>query len=170
MPEHLSYTQELRVIGQNLDVFGIDGFDLARLGAVYAVESAQLTRKVSAEKGFLSKITQKILGREEPDEEIPTVLHFTAADISSTDTQRRLKRKPSDNPTDRRDLSFVLRVVGDFLDRKNAQQFTISYSKDSIRLYYDQKQEQFTPQTLYDYGIHMYLKRSSRDRPTEVRR
>jgi hypothetical protein len=93
MPEHLSYAQALRVLGQNLDLFGIDGFHLARLGADYVVEPTERTTKFSAEKSFLSKITQKILGHKEANEQIPITLHFTAADVSSADTQQRFNRK-----------------------------------------------------------------------------
>jgi len=57
--------------------------------------------------------------------------------------------------SDRRDLSFVLRVLGDYLDRKIPGQFTISWSKNSIMISYDQIQESFTPENLYDFGIHM---------------
>ncbi len=84
---------------------------------------------------------------------------------SQSYTERRLKRKISSS-SDRRDLSFVLRVLGDYLDRKTPGQFTISWSQNSIMISYDQIREIFTPENLYDFGIHMYLRRSTRDRAT----
>jgi hypothetical protein len=84
------------------------------------------------------------------------------AEILRADTERRLQRKMS-SPSDRRDISFVLRVLGDYLDRKRVDQFTIFWSKDSATIGYEQKQESFTSQNLYDFGIRMYLRRSTRD-------
>jgi hypothetical protein len=163
MAESLSYAQSLRVIGQDLDALGVDFFELAKWGDDYIVwpGHAEFTSKLSAEKGFLSKITQKILGHEDSAREIPNRLYFTPADIIWADRQRRLKRKTG-SPSDLRDLSFVLRVLGDYLDRQKVGQFTISWSQDSIIISYDQKQERFTSQNLYDLGIGMYLRRSTR--------
>ncbi len=163
MAESLSYGQSLRVV-QDLDALGVDFFELAKWGDDYIVwpGHAEFTRKLSAEKRFLSKITQKILGHEDSAREIPNRLYFTPSQILWADTQRRLKRKISGNPSDLRDLSFVLRVLGDYLDRKNPGQFTISWSKDSIMISYDQKQESFTAENIYDFGIGMYLRRSTR--------
>jgi hypothetical protein len=164
MVESLSYAQSLRVVGQDLDALGVDSFELAKWSDDYIVwpEHAEFTRKLSAEKGFLSRITRKILAHEESAREIPNRLYFTPADIIWADSQRRFKRKISGSPSDLRDLSFVLRVLGDYLDRQKAGQFTISWSKHSIMISYDHKQERFTSQNLYDFGIGMYLRRSTR--------
>jgi hypothetical protein len=163
MAESLSYAQSLRVVGQDLDALGVDSFELAKWGDDYIVWLAEFTRKPSAEKGFLSKITQKILEHDDSHKEIPNRLYFTPAQIVWSDVQRRLKRQ-SDSPSDRRDLSFVLRVLGDYLDRKNPGQFTISCFSNSITISYDDKQESVTSENLYDFGIHMYLRRSTRRR------
>jgi hypothetical protein len=167
MAEPLSYAQSLRVIGQDLDAFGVDGFELEKWANDYIVwpKKSEFTRTLSAEEGLLSKIIRKILGHDDPEKEIPTRLYFRPADLVWADIQRELNRKASTGPSDRRDLSFVLRVLGDYLDRKNARQFTISWSRTSITIRYDQKEETFTPDNLYDLGIHMYLKRSTRARP-----
>jgi hypothetical protein len=167
MAEPLSYAQSLRVIGQDLDAFGVDGFELEKWPDGYIVwpKDFEFIRKPSAEKGFFAKIIRKFLGQEDPQKEIPNRLYFTPADLVWADIQRELNRKAAAGPSDRRDLSFVLRVLGDYLDRKNAGQFTISRSKNSITVKYDQKQETFTSENLYDLGIHMYLKRSTRARP-----
>jgi hypothetical protein len=164
--EPVSYAQSLRVVGQDLEALGVDSFELAKWGDDYIVwpKRTEVPRKLSADKGFLSKVRQKILGHDDSDKEIPTRLYFTPAEIAWADTQRRAERK-IDSPSDRRDLSFVLRVLGDYLDRKNAGQFSISWSKNSLVISYDQKQESFTSENLYDLGIRMYLRRSTRGRP-----
>jgi hypothetical protein len=164
----LSNAQFLRVIGQDPDALGADFFELAKWSDDYIVwlEHSEFASKLSSEKGFLSKITQKILGQDDSDTEIPNRINFTPSDIIWADTQRQLKRKKSGSPSDLRDLSFVLRVLGDYLDRQKASQFTISYWPNSIMISYDQKQERFTSENLYDFGIHMYLRRSTRDSAT----
>ncbi|HYT57311.1 MAG TPA: hypothetical protein VEQ38_21615 [Verrucomicrobiae bacterium] len=61
MAESLSYAQSLRVVGQDLDALGVDFFELAKWGDDYIVwpGHAEFMRKPSAEKGFLSKITER---------------------------------------------------------------------------------------------------------------
>lgn len=168
MAERLSCAQSLRVVGQDLDALGVDSFQLAKWGDDYIVwpERTEFTRKLSLEKGFLSKITQKILGEDDLDKELPNRLYFTSTEIVSADTQRRLNRKISDSPSDRRDLSFVLRVLGNYLDRKSAADFAIRWSKHSAMVSYGQNEEYFTAENLYDLGISMYLKRRDRERNT----
>jgi hypothetical protein len=168
MAEPLSNAQSLRVVGQALDALGVDSFHLAKRGDDYIVwpDRTEFTRKRSVEKGFLSKITQKILGEDDSDKELPNRLYFTPSEIVSADTQRRLKRKISDSPSDRRDLSFVLRVLGSYLDRKRAADFAIRWSKHSVMVSYGQNEEYFTAENLYDLGISMYLKRRDSDRKT----
>jgi hypothetical protein len=161
MAEPLSYAQSLRIVGQDLDALGVDAFHLAKRGDDYIVwpERTEFTRKRPVEKGLLSKITHKILGEDDSAKELPNRLCFTASEIVSADTQRRFKRKISDSPSDRRDLSFVLRVLGNYLDRKRAADFAIRWSKHSAMVSYGQYEEYFTAENLYDLGISMYLKR-----------
>jgi hypothetical protein len=161
MAEPLSYAQSLRVVGQVLDTLGVESFHLEKRVDDYIVrpERTEVTRKRPVEKGFLSRITQKILAEDDSDKELPSRLYFTPSEIVSADTQRRLNRKISDSPSDRRDLSFVLRVLGNYLDRKRAADFGIRWSKHSAMVSYGQHEEYFTAENLYDLGISMYLKR-----------
>jgi hypothetical protein len=158
----LSYAQALRVIGQNLVPLGIKSFELAKRGDDYIVwmEHDDFARDLSAKKTFFEKITHKVLGRADPARETLNRMYFSNVDIFTADIERRSKRTTS-SPKDLRDLSFVLRVLGDYLDRKAAREFTISWSMDSIKVRYDQKEESFTLENLYDFGIRMYLKRSN---------
>ena len=158
MTENLSYAQCLRVVGQDLDSLGIDSFELAKWGDDYIVWPK---RTEPSNRGLLSKITEVILGEEDAPREIPNRLYFTSPEILSADVERRSRRKAG-GPSDRRDISFVLRVLGDYLDRKRIAQFTVSWSRDSTTISYDQKQEIFTSQNIYDFGIRMYLRRSDR--------
>ena len=104
------------------------------------------------------------LTHEDSEREIQNRIYFSHVEIFNSDMEHQSKRNISDSPSDLRDLSFVLRVLGGYLDRKAAREFTISWSMNSIKLRYDQKEENFTLENLYDLGISMYLKRSDRRR------
>jgi len=161
----LSHAQALRVIGQNLIPLGIDSFELAKWGDDYIVwEHGGAARDLSAKQTFFKKITRKIVGHADSEREILNRIYFSHVEIFNSDMEHQSKRSISDSPSDLRDLSFVLRVLGGYLDRKAAREFTISWSTNSIKLRYDQKEENFTLQNLYDFGISMYLKRTDRRR------
>jgi hypothetical protein len=163
----LSYAQALRVIGQDLEPLGISSFELAKLGNDYVVWMKQggFMRDRSAKRmTFFENITQKILGRVDSERKVLDPMHFSSSDIFSANLERASKRRTAHSPKDRRDLSFVLRVLGDYLDRKAPGDFTISLSMDTIKIRYDHKEDSFTLQNLYDFGINMYLKRSNRHR------
>ena len=64
-------------------------------------------------------------------------------------------------------LSQVLRVIGDYLDRKEVRAFTVSMSTHSVCVWYAtsggyQYTVSFTVANLYDRAVNMYLQRSSR--------
>lgn len=160
----LSYSQALRVIGQNLMPLGADGFELVKSGDDYVVRmrQAESAGAVSAKKTFFDKIIEKIVvGNADADKKTPERIAFSSMDILTSDIEQQAKRRTG-SPMDVRDLSFVLRVLGNYLDRKAAREFTISLDPDSIKVRYDQKEERFTSQDLYDLGIRMYLRRSGR--------
>jgi len=159
----LSYSQALRVIGQKLVPLGTDWFELVKWGDDYVVwmMHAKFSRALSAKKTFFNKFIEKILGKANLDRKTPERIYFDSMDILRSDIEQQAKRRTG-SPTDSRDLSFVLRVLGNYLDRKAAREFTISVNPDSIWVRYDQKEQSFTLQDLYDLGIQMYLRRSSR--------
>jgi len=166
MANLVSYAQALRVIGQNLGRLGINAFELAKSGDDYVVwiKHGESARHRSATKTFFNKISQNILRHADSDRQTSDPMHFSNLEIFIADIEQQSKRRP-DSQSDVRDLSFVLRVLGDYLDRQSAREFTISWSMDSIKVRYDQREESFTFQSLYDLGIHMYLKRSNRRSP-----
>ena len=153
----LSNAQALRVIGQNLGVLSVDSFELMKFGDEYIVSSADFGR--GQQRGFLSKITRRFSRHH--DLTIPNPIRFTSSDILQIDTLRRLQREPR-GPVDRRDLSFTLRVLGDYLDGKGASQFAIQWSHNSVKIVYADGEDTFSHENLYDFGIKMYLRRSRR--------
>jgi hypothetical protein len=60
----------------------------------------------------------------------------------------------------------MLRVLGDFVDRKAPEEFTILWSRHAVKLSYGAVEQNFSAHNIYDLGMVMYLKRSS-TRPDE---
>ena len=157
----LSYAQSLRVIGQDLAGLGIRTFELGKFGDEYVVEVERgAPRDKQREKGLLERISDKFNSVEETANVNP--LRFSRAKILGADLLRQAQRTDAGAVPDTGNLSVKLRVLGDFLDKKAAVEFGISYSGESVRVGYDRKVEHFTTQNLYDLGVRMYLRRSNR--------
>jgi hypothetical protein len=159
----LSHSQALRVIGQNLVSISCDSFDLITAGDDYVVTRHDFDppRSVPSSKTFLNQWLTKTFRRPKAEQTASTRLHFTRSEILISNFQRQAERRIG-NPTDVRDLSFVLRVLGDYLDKKSAREFSISWSPHLITVQYNGKEDLFTRDNVYDFVISMYLKRSSR--------
>jgi len=163
-PPTLSYAQSLRVIGQALEALSIDTFELEKRGEEYIVrvERSESAGKLSWEESFLKSIAEKIWGSGDSAKEIANPVRFAGSDVDRLEAEGRSKRgKPNAMP-DTNKLSLSLRVLGDYLDRKQARDFAVSWSTHLVTVSYDHKQESFTLENLYDRGVNMYLRRSNR--------
>ncbi|MGH7830529.1 MAG: hypothetical protein ACREP8_10170 [Candidatus Binatia bacterium] len=162
--EGLSNAQSLRVIGQDLAALGVDAFNLGRRGDEYTVwiEGREPNNVLTREKRFARKIIRMILGDDNSAREVPKSMRFASSQILWTDIARRFNRKPSRELTDLNELSLLLRVVGDFLDKNQADDFIIFWSKNWVKVVFGNRQENFTLLNLYDIGTGMYLKRANR--------
>ena len=158
--ETLSYSQSLRVIGQRLHGAGINSFELNKSGDEYIVrlDPGAFVRNVSREKRLSKCISEKILS--DSLRAVPITFKFTISELLYSDDEEGLRRRKTGMP-DINNLSLVLRVLGDYLDRKAAGDFAISWSMDSVKVCYGQQEQRFTAHNLYDFGIVMYLKRSN---------
>jgi len=165
--EPLSNAQSLRVIGQQLAGLGINTFELDKRGDEYTV---RIDRSESAgksqEKTFPKSIFEKTPRASDTAREIPNPLSFSTSQIIWSDTENRLRRGQMNAMPDANDLSTLLRVLGDYLDRKGAGDFAISCDIGVVTVSYDQRKESFRIENLYDLGVHMYLRRSNREHAT----
>ena len=157
-PAELSNAQCLRVIGQCLEAQPVSAFRLTTFANSYIVSSADFARQPEP-PGLLPRIRRRLFKRGDP---MPSdYLIFARPEILRMDEERRRERQPG-TPMDRRDLSWVLRVLGDYFDRKRVAEFAIEWSQGSIVVRYDGRQESFTHENLYNFGVHMYLRRAER--------
>jgi hypothetical protein len=164
----LSNAQSLRVIGQELAALGVDAFNLARRDDDYSVWIANSkSAKVSTEEKTLTKEIIRMISGEDysAPPEIPSAIHFAGLQILWRDVARQLNRKPSQEVADLNELSLLLRALGDFLDKNRADDFVIFWSKNSVKVVFGDREEDFNLLNLYNMGTRMYLKRSSRRSP-----
>ena len=159
----LSYAQSLRVIGQDLQGIVTASFELDKSGDQFVVrmssdEPATTSRKIT----FLDRIVGRTHGSVTSARQIANPLQFNRSRILWLDVEKRLKRSEPNAMPDSRNLSLTLRVVGDYLDRKAVGDFAVLWSTNLVKVSYGKKVESFTREELYDLGVRMYLRRSSR--------
>lgn len=156
----LSHSQALRVIGQRLANLGINVFELKKTGDLYAVHVDPSSDAGQLPNGRIA--THHIGQTIHPGcrTEFPVILEFTPAELRWGDDQNRLQRiRPAAFPVVG-NLSLMLRVLGDFIDRKAPDEFTISWSRHSVKVRDGNVEHSFSAHNIYDLGIVMYLKRS----------
>ena len=162
--QHSLYSQSLRVIGQSLDVVRPGGFQLTREGDSFVVRTNP--HGSTDESGFAKSIIKKLWGSSHSSER-DSSLRYDLEAISRLETQERGKRGKSASMADTQTISQVLRVVGDYLDHKQPQAFTVDWTPNSVSISYEatngrSDQETFSIADLYDLAVYMYLNRASR--------
>jgi len=170
-PTSFSYAQSLRAIGESLELQGISSFDLEKQDENFRLRV--IAAEPAREGSFLKRIAQILRrshnsDREPSDPAAPTQsLCYTPSDISGLINEQQSQHRGVNVMADTHKLPQVLRVVGDYLDRKEASAFTVSMSGDSLSVAYEtgsghQINESFTTENLYDRAVNMYLRRSKR--------
>ena len=162
----LSYAQSLRTIGVSLEVLGISSFNLEKYGEDYIVRvtASEPTRG----KSFGKRIAGILLRWSHNSDKKPSdLLTYTLSDILRLNSEQRLQYSKANVMPDTHKLAQVLRVIGDHLDRRETCAFTISMSSDAVSVGYEtsgghQTLDSFTVENLYDFAVHMYLRRSKR--------
>jgi hypothetical protein len=156
----ISFSQSLRVIGQELESLGVDAFELGKLDDEYVVQmDGNGTAGKLSNNTLLKRISEKFHG---VDSQIPSRLRFSTEQIIRSDIERAVRRAETSGIPNSGSLPLILRVLGNFLDERGADNFTILCSSDGVKVNYDRKLECFTTDNLYDLGVRMYLRRSGR--------
>lgn len=161
----LTNAQSLRVIGQQLAGLGFNSFEVEKTGDDYVLRGnrGEVIGK-SRTDAFPNSVSQGSRGSAESTVQNPNPIHLRSAQILQTDNENRSQRHQPTAMPDPYKLSTLLRVLGDYLDRKGADQFAIEFDSAALTVKYDQKSENLRIDTLYDLGVHMYLRRSNRRR------
>jgi hypothetical protein len=154
-----------------------EAFDLESEGSDYIIriKGNEPSVESSRQRDFLKNIVEEVWGPLPPDLEVfhsPTpaqLLRYTPSDIERLETEERSKRGNPNAMPDAQRISQVLRVIGDYLNQKHARVFAISWVSNSVSVTYEttegrREREKFTVATLYERAVHMYSRRSSRDK------
>ena len=162
--EHSSYAQALRVIGQALETLRINAFTLQKDDDNYVVRNWETSflKSVADEVWKTGDFEQLSL----PQEKSENILIYTNWDAERLEIEGRSKRGSTESP-DTHTVSSGLRLVGDYLDKKSAVTFDISWSTKLVKVKFlaasgGPKETSFTMQNLKDLAVVMYLRRSKR--------
>ena len=165
----MSHAKSLRVIGQFLDIASVPSFELEkeRHAQDYLLRSDSLTktrewilRHARDENGFIEES-----GRPVADDGL---LRFTRIDISRLESQGQRKRRAHSSAQTQasKNLSQLLRSLGDHLDRIKASAFRVTWTPDSVSVDYQKADglsdsRQFSPERLRQLDLHTRFRRSS---------
>jgi hypothetical protein len=161
--ERLSNAGSLRVIGQHLTGLGASSFEVGKRGEEFIV---RMSTDKSGERTFLKSLFKTNQRSLDAATQTPNPIRFSTSQIIQSDTDNRLNRLLPTAMPDANNLSTMLRVLGDYLDRKASGDFDISCDTELVTVNYNEKIENFRVEGLYDLGVHMYLRRSNRCRAT----
>jgi hypothetical protein len=142
-----SYSEILRVIGQDLEIRGIKAFDIRNEGEMVLVQC----------------------GYQSPPAATPVTLHYSARDIEELKPQAAEKRGQASKPGDFFTLSQTLRAIGGYVDQKKARLIRLSnndcHGADVVfRIEYETWERERvvddrSGSAIYDLCINMYKRR-----------
>src|ERR1044071_1744974 len=151
------YDRHLRAIGQSLEQFGINVFELKSKKGEYVVSG-------TPEKAFSLIATIRGWGRRGPKETAQTFT-FGAKEIENLERLGEKKRSKPDRLPDFYNVSSLLRTVGAYLERKQARLLQMQKQPLIVTILYQDENghphvEDRTIASFYDFFIEQYGKRS----------
>jgi hypothetical protein len=142
-----SYSEILRVIGQDLEIRGIKAFDIRDEG----------------ERVFVQ------CGYQDPPAATPVTLYYTPTDIEELEPQGVEKRGQLSKQEDFFTLSQILRAIGGYVDQKKARLIRLSNNDcpgaDVVfRIEYETREREQvvddrSGSAIYDLCVNMYKRR-----------
>ncbi|MGH7826861.1 MAG: hypothetical protein ACREQ7_17020 [Candidatus Binatia bacterium] len=158
------YSTALRAIGSHLEALQVEAFELRQQAMNYIVQVESQHEKLPAKSIF-----QRILRSHDPTNPSNGLqLIYTPEDIKRRDLDGQLRRQEG-GTLDPHSLPQSLRAIGAYISAKDARLIRISKHGLFITIQYKTPvdgchTEEFTPSSLYDVFVPMYVKRSDRDR------
>lgn len=160
------YSTALRALGCDLEVLGVEAFDLCCEGTNYVVR----IKSQKSKKPQIKETARRVLRRILPNHSSPVapdgVLVYTPDDIKRLDHDGQQRRQEGGNP-DPHSLPQSLRAIGAYVCAKDGRLLRISKHGPFMTIHYETaldgvQTEEFTPASLYDVFVPMYVKRSDR--------
>jgi hypothetical protein len=175
MAKTAHYENSLRAIGQSLETFEVESFELDTSDDHYVVSgeckkyNATPAPEPISTKSFLGFIRN--VGKKKPAQTTdPQTSHlsglsFTEADIELSDQKSKALRAKSDDCTlNPHSISQVLRTVGADLDHRKNRLIKLSWCYQTLTLWRVnglgvEAKEVFMPADLYNLWVHQFKKR-----------
>jgi hypothetical protein len=164
-----SYAQALRVVGQALESWHLEDFDLEGHGNDFLVRGV---KRDAPRGGNLLGAVQRLLFRKPTAHTNFVMLHYTPEEIDRLEQEGRAQRTSASGMPDLSSLSQVLRALGTYVDGKGGRLLAIRRKQlspvmQSIKLEYqtyqgEVKKEEHETSAMYDLAVHMYMQRKKR--------
>jgi hypothetical protein len=157
-----SYDRQLRTIGQSLEAQRINVFELSNHGDSYEIKG-----EPDKETSLLAML--KNWQRRMRSEGINSSLTFTSYDIDELDRQGRANRSKTNRLPDFHSLPNTLRMVGSYLDAKEAElielrKHELSFSILSRSKFGHPEFEEKSLGSFYDLFVKLHSQRTSSPR------
>lgn len=168
-----NYSQTLRAIGQALENWHLENFDLEGHGDDFIVRGV---KRDAPRRLNLSQAFQRLFSRKPTGPTNFVMLHYTPEEIDRLEQDGRAKRTGSSETPDLSSLSQILRSLGTYVDGKGGRLLEIHRKQispvlQSVTLKYqtyqgEVKEEERETSAVYDLAVHMYMQRKRTGSPT----
>lgn len=175
------YAQLLRAIGQALEVLHFGSFEMEVAGGDFVVRGTVDTSTEQAEaRAIRAKVRrfvwESLPGAAASEAEIEFAmstwpvqldLRYTPKDMDRLEQDGKAQRQSTGGVPDVAGLSQLLRTIGAYVERKQAQLVKISRYGELLVIEYDTVtgetvEEEVSAGSLYDLWVELYLHRSNR--------
>jgi hypothetical protein len=164
------YSRALRAIGSALEAVQIEAFEINYDGENYSIRIEPQGEKKPQPPGVLTALKRVLPHLHAPAGSLDGLeMIYTPDKIERLDRDGQLRREQSGEP-DPHSLPQALRAIGAYLHLKNARLVRISKHGPFFTIQYETAldgftTEEFTPSSLYDVFVRLYLKRRNRTGP-----
>jgi len=165
------HSKSLRAIGQSLEIFRIDGFELEKEGGSYVVRSKSLppTSQSIFRKSLVERIWDYLDLEQKSAESGAGTLRYGLTDIFWLDAQGQKQRRSHSfaQMLEASKLSQLMRSLGGQFDRIGVSTFNISWAPDSVSVNYQipgqsSERKDFTIEKLCELDLEMRQQRSKK--------
>ena len=175
LPEARNQSQALRTIGQALEEIHLDSFEIVSEGRELVIRAEAAALKKSARRedreiglgALWRRLRNRYLAQQRSSRHTkrPLEMRYGSQELIHLDRNRKSRSSTEPKKPDVYNLPEMLRLVGAYLDIKQAlllrlskqeQQLTIKYRTERGEI----KTENHDVASFYDLSVHLYLKRT----------
>jgi hypothetical protein len=169
--EKMAQAQYLRAIGQSLEIFQVESFEIKKDGTDYVVQAEFLPQ--SGSQFILAKTALKHSDSAQPGQKRGRAIcyegsmRYSTMSISWLDAYGRRKRRNRSfaNRRGASKLSHLLCGLGAYLDRMELSAFNIAWTPDRVSVEClkhgaQSERKTFSPKELYKLGLRMNFRRA----------